>query len=107
VSWSSQKQKIIAQSSTKAEYITSALLTTETLWLQRLLAEYRGFRSSQVRFLAPFGHNQNLNQLVFLQKLSNRQPDHIQPVVIGRWDSCDRSKLIKTQLRLSSVAVPS
>jgi hypothetical protein len=65
----------------------------------------RGFRSSRVWFLTPFGHNWNLNQLIFLQKLSNRQPDHIQPVVIGRWDSCDRSKLVKTQLGLSSVAV--
>jgi hypothetical protein len=41
--------------------------------------------------------------LVFLQKLSNQQPDHIQLVVIGHWDSCDWSKPVKTQLGLSSV----
>jgi hypothetical protein len=73
-------------------------------WMLHLLAcASRGFRSGQVRFSTLFGHNQNLNQLVFLQKLSNQQPDHIQPVVISRWDSCDQSKPVKTQLRLSSV----
>jgi hypothetical protein len=39
VSWSSQKQKIIAQSSTEAEYVTGALTTNEAIWLRRLLAE--------------------------------------------------------------------
>jgi hypothetical protein len=40
VSWSSQKQKIIAQSNTEAEYITGALTTNEAIWLRRLLAEF-------------------------------------------------------------------
>jgi hypothetical protein len=40
VGWSSQKQKIIAQSSTEAEYITGALMTNEAIWLCRLLAEF-------------------------------------------------------------------
>jgi hypothetical protein len=40
VSWSLQKQKIIAQSSTEAEYIASPLTTNEAIWLWRLLAEF-------------------------------------------------------------------
>ena len=40
ISWSSQKQKIIAQSSTEAEYITGTLTTNEAIWLRRLLAEF-------------------------------------------------------------------
>jgi hypothetical protein len=44
----------------------------------------RGFRPGRVWFSTPFEHNRNLNWLVFLQKLSNWQLDHIQPVVISR-----------------------
>jgi hypothetical protein len=66
----------------------------------------RGFRSGRVRFLTPFGHNWNLNWLVFLQKLSNRQLDHIQLVVIGCWDSCDRSKPVGTQVLSEAPMLP-
>jgi hypothetical protein len=39
ISWSAQKQRIIAQSSTEAEYIASALAANESIWLHRLLSE--------------------------------------------------------------------
>ena len=39
VSWSAQKQRIIAQSSTEAEYIAGALASNESIWLRRLLSE--------------------------------------------------------------------
>ena len=39
VSWSAQKQKIMAQSSTEAEYVAGALATNEAIWLRRLLSE--------------------------------------------------------------------
>jgi hypothetical protein len=39
ISWSAQKQRIIAQSSTEAKYIAGALATNESIWLRRLLSE--------------------------------------------------------------------
>nr|XP_016455380.1 PREDICTED: uncharacterized mitochondrial protein AtMg00810-like [Nicotiana tabacum] len=39
VSWSSKKQKVVACSSTKAEYRALAAATAETTWLQHLLQE--------------------------------------------------------------------
>jgi hypothetical protein len=39
VSWSAQKQKIMAQSSTEAEYVARALTTNEAIWIHRLLSE--------------------------------------------------------------------
>ena len=39
VSWSSQKQRVIAQSSTEAEYIAGALFPNEAIWLRGLLSE--------------------------------------------------------------------
>jgi hypothetical protein len=39
VSWSAQKQKIVAQSSMEAEYVTGALTTNEAIWIRRLLSE--------------------------------------------------------------------
>jgi hypothetical protein len=39
ISWSAQKQKVIAQSSTEAEYIAGASATNEAIWLRRLLSE--------------------------------------------------------------------
>jgi hypothetical protein len=37
ISWSAQKQRIVAQSSMEAEYIAGALATNESIWLCRLL----------------------------------------------------------------------
>lgn len=42
VSWTSQKQKIVAISSCEAEYVAAAAATCQGLWLSRLLAEMRG-----------------------------------------------------------------
>jgi hypothetical protein len=39
VSWSAQKQKIVAQSSTEAEYVARALTTNEAIWIHQLLSE--------------------------------------------------------------------
>jgi hypothetical protein len=39
ISWSSQKQRIVAQSSTEAEYIAGASATNEAIWLRALLRE--------------------------------------------------------------------
>jgi Reverse transcriptase (RNA-dependent DNA polymerase) len=39
ISWCSRKQKLVAQSSTEAEYIAGALGTNEALWLRQLLSE--------------------------------------------------------------------
>jgi hypothetical protein len=39
ISWSAQKQRIVTQSSTEAEYIASTLATNESIWLHRLLCK--------------------------------------------------------------------
>jgi hypothetical protein len=39
VSWFAQKQKIMAQSSTEAEYVTRALTTNKAIWIHQLLCE--------------------------------------------------------------------
>ena len=39
IAWSARKQKIIARSSTKAEYRSLALATKEVMWLQSLFSE--------------------------------------------------------------------
>jgi hypothetical protein len=39
ISWSSQKQKVVAQSSTEAKYISGASGTNEAIWLRQLLTE--------------------------------------------------------------------
>lgn len=45
VTWSTQKQGVVAQSTTEAEYIALALATKEALWLRSLLSEL-GFQQS-------------------------------------------------------------
>jgi hypothetical protein len=41
VSWSAQKQRIVAQSSTEAEYVARALTPNEAIWIHRLLSEVK------------------------------------------------------------------
>jgi hypothetical protein len=42
VSWSSQKQKAVAQSSCEAEYLAAGAAATQGVWLSRLLGELKG-----------------------------------------------------------------
>jgi hypothetical protein len=39
ISWSAQKQRIVAQSSMEAKYIAGALAANKSIWLHRLLSE--------------------------------------------------------------------
>lgn len=55
VSWSSKKQVLIACSSTKTEYRSMALATTEILWIESLLSEL------QVPFTKPVLYCDNLS----------------------------------------------
>lgn len=48
VTWSTQKQSVVAQSTTEAEYIALALATKEALWLRALLDEL-GFHQYSTR----------------------------------------------------------
>jgi hypothetical protein len=49
VSWVSQKQKTVAQSSCEAEYVAAASAASQGIWLARLLEELLGDRS--VKFI--------------------------------------------------------
>ncbi|XP_042415174.1 uncharacterized mitochondrial protein AtMg00810-like [Zingiber officinale] len=39
ISWLSKKQQSVAQSSAEAEYVSASLATSQTIWLQRILAD--------------------------------------------------------------------
>jgi hypothetical protein len=46
ITWQSMKQKVVAQSSCKLEYIAAANAKCQALWLAQALAEVQGFASS-------------------------------------------------------------
>ena len=50
ISWSSKKQKLIAQSSAEAKYITRVHATKEVIWLRQLLSEI-GFPDHNVTMI--------------------------------------------------------
>jgi hypothetical protein len=51
VTWSSQKQKVVALSSCEAEYIASANAACQGIWLSRLLGELLGIKAPVVKLL--------------------------------------------------------
>ena len=51
ISWCSQKQKVVAQSSTEAEYISGASATNEALWLRQLLSQVGQPQAGPTRLL--------------------------------------------------------
>jgi len=51
VTWSSQKQRVVALSSCEAEYIASANAACQGIWLSRLLGELMGIPTPQVKLL--------------------------------------------------------
>lgn len=48
VTWSSQKQKVVALSSCEAEYMAAATAACQGVWLSRLLAEITGKEATPV-----------------------------------------------------------
>jgi hypothetical protein len=48
VSWTSQKQKVVALSSCEAEYVAAASAACQGVWLRRLLASLTGVEAEQV-----------------------------------------------------------
>jgi transposase InsO family protein len=49
ITWSSQKQRITAQSSCEAEYIAAATAASQAVWLSRLLGEVHGKEPDKVK----------------------------------------------------------
>jgi hypothetical protein len=48
VSWSALKQKVVALSSCKAEYVAATTAATQAVWLARLLGDFKGRDTSTV-----------------------------------------------------------
>jgi hypothetical protein len=51
VTWGSQKQRVVALSSSEAEYIASANTACQGIWLSRLLGELLGIQGPKVKLL--------------------------------------------------------
>ena len=51
ISWTSQKQKVVAISSCEAEYVAAAVATCQGLWLSRLLCEMKGEEPTKFKLL--------------------------------------------------------
>jgi hypothetical protein len=51
VTWASQKQRVVALSSYEAEYIASASVACQGIWLSRLLGELLGVKAPKVKLL--------------------------------------------------------
>ncbi|XP_044380592.1 secreted RxLR effector protein 161-like [Triticum aestivum] len=51
VSWTSQKQKVVAISSCEAEYVAAAAATCQGIWLSRLVAELLGTKPEKFTLL--------------------------------------------------------
>jgi hypothetical protein len=62
ISWKSQKQKLVAMSTTEAEYVSASEATKEALWLQDLLQELK-LAKGKVTVL-----NQDNQSAIFLEK---------------------------------------
>ncbi|CAB4002480.1 Hypothetical predicted protein [Paramuricea clavata] len=69
VSWSSKRQRTVAKSSTKAEYIALSLAVQEAIWLQRLLYDV-GFKIRKP--ITIFENNQGPIELAKNAKYHNR-----------------------------------
>ena len=69
VSWSSQKQKTVAKSSTEAEYVALSFATQEVIWLRRLL---ESIGSSTVASTIIYEDNQGAIELSRNPKHHNR-----------------------------------
>jgi hypothetical protein len=51
VTWTSQKQKIVALSSCEAEYVAGAAAACQGIWLSRLLGDLMGTKEAPVKLL--------------------------------------------------------
>ena len=51
VSWSSQKQSIVALSSCKAEYIAATTTTCQAIWMNRLIGELTNNEETKVKLM--------------------------------------------------------
>lgn len=88
VTWKSQKQNVVAQSTTEAEYLALALGVKEALWLKHFLREL-GINISTVKIGVD---NQSAIKLTQAQQLHNRTK-HIDVKVHFVRDECDKGNI--------------
>jgi hypothetical protein len=73
ITWQSMKQKVVAQSSCEAEYITAANATYQALWLSQVLAEVRG-----TKLRVPLLKVDNKSAIVLIKNLVLTRQRHIE-----------------------------
>ena len=88
ITWKSQKQNVVAQSTTEAEYLALALGVKEALWLKHFLGELRiGIPPIKIGV-----DNQSAIKLTQAQQLHNRTK-HIDIKVHFVRDECERGNI--------------
>jgi hypothetical protein len=68
VTWTSQKQRVVALSSCEAEYIASAGAACQGVWLSRLFGELLGMKAPKVNLLVD---NKSVIALVKIRFIMN------------------------------------
>jgi hypothetical protein len=89
ITWQSTKQKVVAQSSYESEYITTANVTCQALWLTRVLAEVQGSVPS-----TPLLRVDNKSSIALIKNpVLHGQSKHIEVKYHLVWESAENDRI--------------